>query len=486
MISSELATIKKMIYQHCGLLLEGIAEERLRKAVQANMEEKKCASLAAYYQLLNKDAKAFDQLVNQMTVNETYFFREPEQIRLLVDYLLPQLLANKPSAEPLRLLSAGCSSGEEPYSLAIAVRESLGVNAAKHLKIDAGDLDHNILKKAESGVYSDFSFRGVDPELRKRYFLPKGRGYQLIPAIRQQVSFYELNLLAEHLPKQLNNYDIIFFRNVSIYFDLETRLVIQKKLYDLMKDDGVLILGSSETLGNNLGVFELAEQHNQYYFVKGRCYLPDKKITQVKPEIKSSPTTYTVKPESDQASQPASNAVELFLPDIKTIQQLLLGRENQRALQLLNHLLSNDQNNQPARLLKIWILLNNKDFIVADALLDAAFKVDAWSVDVLLMKGLSAKWQKQSDLAIQWFKKVVYISPECWSAHYYLADTYRNDQQLEAASKSYQMVLRILKNNPDASDSIQWVPLSLPAGDVLFLSQRHLQNLTAGLQMRDK
>lgn len=490
MKASELLAIKQMVYKHCGLLLEGIAEERLRQAVKTNMQEWHCVSVAAYRQLINQDSKAFDQLINQLTVNETYFFREPEQIELLVEVLIPQVLAHKAPNAQLRILSAGCSSGEEPYSLAIALREALGKTAAKRIHIDAGDLDQEILKKAQLGLYSDFSFRGVKPAIRKRYFKPQSQGHQLVPEIRQLVSFHELNLLAPVLPKQLGNYDIIFFRNVSIYFDMETRKIIQKKFYELMQDSGILFLGSSETLGNNLGVFELVEQKNQYYFIKGEVYRPNKSLVlQTLPTNNKPPEEPRKLPEPIQKLVPSAVTVAQVdpklsassLPDIKTIQQLVFDGEYQRALQLLDHLLRSGEELQAARLLKSWILLNNQDFKVADQLLDEAFAAEPWSADTLLMKGLSCKWQQKIDQAIHWLKKTVYICPQSWSAHYYLADIYRDQQDNEAALKSYQTVLRILAANPQAVDCTLWIPLPLPAGDVVFLSQRHQQQLRAKL-----
>lgn len=484
MKTKELALIKKMVYEHCGLLLEGVAEERLRKAIKSNKQERAGIGLPVYRQLISEDQEAFDQLINQLTVNETYFFREPEQIQLVVKHLIPQILANKSATRQVRILSAGCSSGEEPYSLAIALREALGELTAKRISIDAGDLDQEILKKAQAGLYSDFSFRGVSPIIRKRYFKPQAEGYQLISEIRQQVNFYELNLLAPVFPQHLSNYDLVFFRNVSIYFDQETRLLIQKKFYELMQTDSVLILGSSETLGNNLGVFELVEQENQYYFVKGKAYLPatpqldfnqTKAVTAVTQELQlaDKPAKLTDKP--------AKEAVTRQLPAIELLTQLVKDGEKERALELLNQPLMETQEQQPARLLKSWLVLNNQDYQAADELLKTALAFDPWSVDIMLMMGLSCKWQEQLDEAVQWFKKAVYTYPECWSGHYYLADIYRHKQQLEAALRSYQTVLRILAANPEATDGTQWIPLPLPAGDVVFLSQRHLQQLSSDL-----
>lgn len=484
---NSLAAIKAMIYQHCGLLLEGVANERLSKALQVNMAATASNNLADYRQFIMKNNNAFNQLINQLTVNETYFFREPEQIKLVVEDLIPKIQAIKPSiTTPIRILSAGCSSGEEPYSLAIALHEALGESAAQSIQIDAGDLDDNVLKKARQGLYSEFSFRGVDPKLRKRYFEPKNNCYQLIPAIREQVNFHHLNLLAPSLPKYLGDYDIIFFRNVSIYFDLKTRRLIQNKFYNLMNDNGVLLLGISETLGNDLGVFELVEHNNHYYFIKGQAYrldglAVDGLAKEIKPLSEFMATefmaTAAVAPSLTAAPIAITSPVSLPLVDIKTIQQWVIEGKQTRALYHLDQRLAAGKEQQAARLLKSWLVLNNQDFKQAEPLLNEAFAVDAWSVDAMLMQGLSCKWQQQVDKAIEWFKKAVYTYPECWSAHYYLADLYRQEQQPQAAIRSYQTVLRILKANPDVSDGTKWIPPPLPAVHVIFLSQRHLQVL---------
>ena len=487
----ELIAIKAMVYKHCGLLLEGIAEDRLRKAVQVNMLEASCLNLAGYRQLISKDSQAFNHLINQLTVNETYFFREPEQIQLLVKVLLPQIQAKKSPAEPIRILSAGCSSGEEPYSLAIALREAWGETTAKRVQIDAGDLDYEILKKAQAGLYSDFSFRGVNSALRQRYFRPQTQGHQLIPDIRQLVNFHQLNLLAPTFPKQLGHYDVIFFRNVSIYFDLETRRLIQRKFYDLMNDDAILLLGSSETLGNDLGVFELVEQQHQYYFIKGEAYRPSHSLVVAAATRSASPISAhcsAAAPAVASAAEVINKPLEVVaLPDLKDIQQLVADDRKERALQLLNQWSASARDDRsinllPINLLKSWLLLNNKNFKLAEELLDEVLVMDRWSVDGMLMKGLICKWQQQTDEAIEWFKKVVYTYPECWTAHYYLADIYHHERQPEAAVRAYQTVLRILTANPDVGDGTEWIPLPLPAVDVVFLSQRRLQQLTVSLQ----
>ena len=474
-------------------------------------EKAGCHDLKAYEHLIRRDKTLFDQLISQLTVNETYFFREPEQIQLLTEVLVPQVLAQKNGSGPVRILSAGCSSGEEPYSLVMALQHIYGERTAQLFHFDAGDLDLRILEKARQGIYSEFSFRGVEQHWRDSYFQTSTNGFHLKPVIREQVDFYPLNLLAPVLPADLKNYDIIFFRNVSIYFDTDTRRIIQRKFYDLMQDQSILFLGSSEILGNDLGVFELVEQEGQYFFIKGDAYRPassqafswsqrnqnelpaaagnglkdlERSLRLSLAEQARALSLRTLADTESRAEQTHStvDSASASLPDLNTIQQLMRFGEPQRALRLLDHLLASGYQHYAAYLLKSWILLNNQNFQEADAFLEQALAAEPWSVDAMLIKGLSCKWQNDLQSAQQWFKKVIYTCPECWPAHYYLADIFRQQDQYESALKAYQTVMRILTANPAAGDCMLWVPLPLSVGDVVFLSKRHIQQLGSNMQ----
>lgn len=492
-MSAELLSIKTMVYEHCGLVLDGIAEDRLRKIAHSHAEQAGCANLKDYEQLVRRDAEHFNNLVGQLTVNETYFFREPEQIKLLTEVLIPQVLAHKALTEPVRILSAGCSSGEEPYSLVIALQEIYGARTAELFQIDAGDLYQGALDKAQTGIYSQFSFRGVDPAVRQRYFHPRARGYELAQHIRQQVNFYQLNVLAEQFPEPLKNYDIIFFRNVSIYFDLETRSLVQKNFYEVMKSDSILLLGSSETLGNDFGRFELVEHAGQYFFIKGEAYRPTSSQAiswldqypapdACMPRAEPFAALLSIAPLASQADleQPSAAAVVQppSLVDLHAIQQLILGGEAQRALGLLDSLPAHQSESYGACLLKGWLLINQQAFVEAEQLLEQALSIEPWSVDAMLMKGLMFKWLNQEDEAGRWFKKTIYTCPECWPAHYYLAEIRRAEQYTSAAIKSYQTVLRILTAYPAGNGNIEWIPLPLTASNAEFLSQRYIEQLT--------
>jgi chemotaxis protein methyltransferase CheR len=480
-MSDDLRPFNELIRNHCGLLLEGIAEDRLRKALQtaAQVEGKKIRDLLP---LLQKNQDLTKDLVSQLTVNETYFFRENAQIQLLTKHLIPRLFSLNGKNQPLRILSAGCSSGEEPYSLVMALEEVWGKSARELFQVEGGDLDRQILHKARKGIYSPFSFRGVSEDLRLRYFEPAGPHFQLIPELRNRVDFHELNLLDSDFPAKLNDYDVLFFRNVSIYFDMETRLRIQKKLAEILKPDGYLIVGSSETLANDLGVFTLAEEQGLYYFVKGSALLPaSHRAAQphkvIKPAIAkpvkspASPPVYSREkptPEKTTETSPAS---------VNSILQLLQNQEISLASQQLDRLLKTGKNLREARLLKAWILGNRKEFSPASSLLQQQLDEEPWWLDALVLLGLLNKWQSQPKEAEMAFKKAVYMQPDCWPAHYYLAEIYRATEQYDLAIRAYQSAQRRLQGQADAPSGLELLPLNLPRPDLLFLIEHQLTRL---------
>jgi len=477
-MKEDLSAFKQLIKEHCGLQLEGIAEDRLRKALLAAATTAGIRQLQDFYPLLCKNSELVSDLVSQLTVNETYFFRENSQIELLTQHLLPRLLDFK--NQPIKILSAGCSSGEEPYSLVMALEEAWGKTSAKLFQVEGGDLDRQVLHKARKGVYSPFSFRGVSHELRTRYFQPAGAYFQLREDIRERVTFHELNLLSPQFPAELQDFDVIFFRNVSIYFDLETREKIQHRLTSIMNPDGLLLVGSSETLANNLGVFRLVEEEGIYYFVKGEQLLPLASRSPEPRPVASSPVpasttrvmkkpTIEVRPEQQK------------LPELKEILALLQEQESSLASRQLDRLLEAGQELKTARLLKAWLLGNRKEFHQAEQLLSDALKTDPWFLDALFLQALLCKWQGQQAAAIQGFKKAIYTRADCWPAHYYLAESLRLDGQKEQAQMAYQTAQRLLTVSSNPSTGLQWLPLNLQRADLLFLIEHQLLQIRRSL-----
>ncbi|MCF8210196.1 MAG: methyltransferase domain-containing protein [Rhodoferax sp.] len=506
----DLEPFKALIRVRCGLTIEGNNEDKLAQALLGrirllNSEHSPAGhsnqSLPAsdYYRRLSQDAAEFQSLVNLLTINETYFFREPEQIRLLVHRLAPRVLAAQSGNTPVRILSAGCSSGEEPYSLVMALMEKYGETVSRLFSFTGGDIDSEVLHKARAASYTEFSFRGVATDLRERYF-DKARGvYVLKEEIRNQVQFHELNLLTCQTGGPWQNFDIIFFRNVSIYFDPPTRALIQRKLADLLKPDGVLVIGTAETLANDLGVLPLVEEDGLFYFVKVKGQ-PPLAPALVRPSLPLAPnqTFYPlpIAPLADPSAaifsshpparqslvpNPATPlATASSCPPVDTelahARELVLDKHYDLALPLLNNTLAAEPGHRQALLLKAFVLLNRKQFESAHQAADQVFQTDHWSIDALLLLGLAARWRNLNEAAIPWFRQAVYAHHGCWPAHFYLAELYRHQDEPELAQRAYRTVLGLLSR--DASDTgIRTIPQELVAGEIRFLCEHQRSRL---------
>jgi chemotaxis protein methyltransferase CheR len=508
---------KLLVKERCGLSCEGNSEEKLAHAL-AERSAALAIKPAEYYARLTANDAEFQELVNLLTINETYFFREPEQIRLLVDRLAPCFLAAHAGRAPVRILSAGCSSGEEPYSLVMALIDKYGESVSRLFTFAGGDIDSSVLAKARNARYTDFSFRGVSPDVRSRYFDKDRWGNVLKEQVKSQVSFHELNLLASRFPPALHSFDIIFFRNVSIYFDTPTRKIIQHNLASLMKDDGVLVIGTAETLANDLGVLPLVEDDGFYYFVKGHPSLPPTaafnpalhstahrwasstaSTSEAHPHAAPPAPTAPLLPAwslavfpqplvSELVSELEIKAAPIFASPkpqavvdrqglaLDSARQLTRDKCYDEALPQLDAVLGVDPCNAEAQLLKAYVLMNRKDFAAAEDLAQLVLAVDAWSVDALLLLGLAAKWRQQGEAAIRWFKQAAYARHECWPAHYYLADLYRNSGEIELARRAYRAVIQLL-SGPAPDTGINTVPLGLPEGEIRFLCEHQLAKL---------
>lgn len=190
------------------------------------------------------------RLVPHLTNNESYFFRERPQLDAFREIVLPTLrdALNAQRRSELRVLSAGCSAGQEPYTLSILLRETR-LPAPLHARVTGVDLDPRILEQARSGRYTAHSFRGVDPELRDRYFRQTAENeWEILPALREAVDFQRANLSDPEWAQALPPQDVIFCRNVLIYFDSDALIRAARGLHDALAPGGYLFLGHAETL----------------------------------------------------------------------------------------------------------------------------------------------------------------------------------------------------------------------------------------------
>ena len=255
----EFSLLREVVFKESGINLTERKKALMHSRLMKRLRELNIDNYKMYYEYLNNNyQEEIINLINCITTNKTDFFREPKHFNFLGEVAFPAL--EKRNKNKVRIWSAGCSTGEEPYSIAITFAEYFKNKHMPDVKILATDIDTNVLEKAMSGIYKEENLEEVDNSILKRHFLT-GRGenrglFVIKESIKNMISFRRLNLLAEAYPMK-GLFDIIFCRNVIIYFDKETKDEVINKFYNYLTDDGYFFAGHSESLSNYSGKYFL-------------------------------------------------------------------------------------------------------------------------------------------------------------------------------------------------------------------------------------
>lgn len=262
--------LRDQIYKRSGMWFSDSSKYLIQKRLSPRAKELSFDSFQKYFYFLQYDPRAdaeYDQIFDLVTTNETYFFREPAQLKAFVEEIIPDLLGRK-SVKKIRIWSAGCSSGEEPYSLAMLLQEAGWYDHAT-FEIFASDINQQVLAKARKGQYRENAFRATTPEQRERFFHREADGsWRISDEVRNRVSFGRLNLYDEARVSLLGHLDVIFCRNVIIYFDDASKRVVVKNFYNRLVDGGYLLLGHSESLISLSTEFKLRHLKNDMVYQK--------------------------------------------------------------------------------------------------------------------------------------------------------------------------------------------------------------------------
>ena len=242
---------RTLIYERMGLAFPDNKKYLLENRLQSRLVALHCRSFEDYFQYLQFDPRRqeeYVELANCVTTNETFFFRDSVQIDCLRSSLLPQAIQHREGERRLRIWSAGCSSGEEPYTLAMILSEAFPQLDAWNIDIVATDISEQVLQKAKQGIYGQYAIRNVPPQWLKKYFKATDGQYKITHQLRQRVSFSSLNLFDDRQMRAMRDFDIVLCRNVLIYFDEPGRKKIVSGFYDALRETGALMIGFSEAL----------------------------------------------------------------------------------------------------------------------------------------------------------------------------------------------------------------------------------------------
>lgn len=230
---------KSLIYKKTGIDLSLYKEKQMKRRIGSLAKRNNFNSFQEYYYAMSQNERLFNEFINYITINVSEFYRNPGQWDVLEKEIIPHLMSSKKN---LKIWSAACSTGEEPYSMVMLLTRFLPLD---HIKVFATDIDRGAIEKAKLGLYKEKSLENLPEDFKKRYFVKDGNFYRISDDVKKRVEFGYLNLLSDKFP---DNCDLILCRNVLIYFTEEAKDSVYRKFYHSLNRNGVLFVGSTEQI----------------------------------------------------------------------------------------------------------------------------------------------------------------------------------------------------------------------------------------------
>jgi len=276
--STEFGAFQALFYERTGIVFGDAKRYFVDRRVEERIARSGAGSMDAYMRSLRHlpaQSGEWESLVNALTVNETYFDREDYQFRCLVASILPEIVAPRVGrvARPIRIWSLPCSTGEEPYSLAIRLLEDWAEVDAHDVEITASDIDTNVLERARAGLYEARAVQNLSDAVKRRYFTrTAGGAWQLVDALRHSVRFVPVNLIDRGQMRPFRGmFDVIFCRNLLIYFDDRSRARAAEELYEALAPGGFICLGHSESMTRMSSLFTIRKFPDAIVYQKPRA-----------------------------------------------------------------------------------------------------------------------------------------------------------------------------------------------------------------------
>jgi chemotaxis protein methyltransferase CheR len=244
----EFRRLADFLYRRTGMVFTETKRYYVERRISERIAATSSQSFAGYFAYLRSEIRdEVEHLINAFTVNETYFYREDHQLACLSADLLKERVAAKKPGDSIRIWSVPCSTGEEPYSIAIWLLEIVG-----------SDIDTRVLEAAAEGIFGKRALMRLSPELVNRYFHPlDDERWQILDDLRQSVRFSRVNLIETKETRPQGRFDVVFCRNVLIYFDDESRRIAAENLYDNLLPGGFICLGHTESMSRISSLFEV-------------------------------------------------------------------------------------------------------------------------------------------------------------------------------------------------------------------------------------
>ncbi|GAB6074295.1 CheR family methyltransferase [Nautilia lithotrophica] len=267
----QLKKLRNYLNNEIGIYVEDSKMQSIYKRKVAKLlQEKSYDDFEEFFKdlVLKKSSALKQELINVFMVNETYFFREKYQFDTLINYVLPELDKKRAKNEIINILCAPVSSGEELYSIAIMLLEEGEMIKKRDFMLLGIDIDSDAINKAKEGIYSSRSVHKLPQELIDKYFIKTGNVYKIKDILKKAVNFKIVNIMDKYQMKKLGMFDVIFSRNMLIYFDEKSKREVLATFYSILKDEGYLFLGHAERVPNDITLFKSIKIGESFVYKK--------------------------------------------------------------------------------------------------------------------------------------------------------------------------------------------------------------------------
>jgi len=447
--AADMKLFQDLIHDHSGIHLDEIKCNSLIPVISRYLLKKDFNSFGKYYRFLQQDRHyevEVRELISYVTINETSFFRNPAQFTVLEDHILPGIISEKfNKTQNLKIWSAGCATGEEPYSIAMTIVEKLPFPEKWDIEILATDIDYNVIKKAEKGIYNRRALRNVSESRQEKYFNQVGKQYALKQNVRKMVDFREFNLkqAVYPAPKQ-GNWDIIFCRNVIIYFDNEFTRQIIGNFGRCLDEKGHLFLGYSETLLGISDGFSIVDFGNTHaYKIKDNTIskTPSVKLKQQSKAVRSeyANKNFSSRKTSKRDNMALTNdylAKDSFVSPtkLKNTGDLNTNAGAANGKTLVDYYLAKGKSSA-----------DTGDYVSASESYQKVLEIDPLCVDAHFFMALVSENLSEIDRAVEEYQKTIYVDDSCVLAHFNLARLYRLAGNQQSAVREYRNTVRKLQ-----------------------------------------
>lgn len=457
-----------LILQRLGLVIRPLDRDYFAKKISMRMNAINFVDPQDYYLLLKsrtqESQEEWKNLVTLLTNNESYFFRDKEQIKLLKNHILPKIIHQKQVKKTIRICSAGCSTGEEPYSLAILLQELIPNYKEWNLSIFGIDINQTAINSAKKAIYSPWSFRGVSEGVKRQYFQQVNQQYQLEPRIKKMVQFHLVNLVQEEFP--FKDIDLFICRNVFIYFNALTITKVVGKIYHALNPDGYLLTGHAELSGQNLSQF------NRLSFSQSLIYQrpkEGKKQTEIHqlltvekcqiPQLKLIKPVQTFSKLATVKNTPLPVKKEPIKPNIDElleIAEILIRQEqSQAALKQFQKILDIDSNHSDATYGIARIYADKGQYQDAISYCNKLLKINPSAISPHYLLAKIAEETGKLEEAKFLLKKIIYLDPNSIAAYLDLIHIYKKEGNEKKANKMYKEYLKIFQMLPSETPIIE-------------------------------